>query len=430
MGSAMLSVTQQMDAIEQNNRCLAIDDEQGVLDYYSEVFRPTTSGSEVIWQSLLEVVGDEPEQELDQTPQFSISVALSGEAGVQLAEQALADHLPLTVALIDMRMPGGLDGLETAQQLRLLDPRIMLVIVTAYSDYKLEEIQSRLLNNVLYLNKPLTSDEVLQTVRMLNQSWKEREKTKILKMQMVSHAKMAGLGTMAVRIGHEINQPLSYINGIFQLLKMELQRGGEVDLTQLAEEVDLALEQTVRIKEIITSLRVFAHPDRSKRYAVDLADAVEHVQRLFTGQLKKGGVSFDLDIPEKLPPVHFNPSQFQRILTNLISNALDALEEQRRGEKGEQAAPRIHLAASQLPEGKVEMIFEDNGPGVAEELIDRMFDPFVTTKEPGKGTGLGLSEIHGMLNEHGATIAYHPCSGHSGVCFVIHFSTDEESVIA
>ena len=120
------------------------------------------------------------------------------------------------------------------------------------------EIQRTLLHDVLFLNKPISSDEAMQTARMLNQSWKERERNKILKMQMVSHAKMAALGNMAVRIGHEINQPLSYINCMLQLQKMELKSGAEIDLQQYADEVGLALEQTVRIKEIIDSLRVFA----------------------------------------------------------------------------------------------------------------------------------------------------------------------------
>jgi C4-dicarboxylate-specific signal transduction histidine kinase len=299
----------------------------------------------------------------------------------------------------------------------------MLVIVTAYSDYSLEQIQSHLLYDVLYLNKPLASEEVIQTVRMLNQSWKEREQNKVLRMQMVSHAKMASLGNMAVRIGHEINQPLSYINGMLQLQKMELKAGGEIDKEEWSEEVDLALEQTVRIKEIIDSLRVFAHPEKSKRYALSLSEAVDHVQRLFLGQLEKRKIQLEINLQEDLPSLHANPSQVQRILTNLMSNAIDALTEP----DSATVDPVIHLAANHdTLRNEVRVIFEDNGAGIPESLRDRVFEPFVTTKEPGKGTGLGLSEIHGMLSEHGATIEYSPRPQQAGARFVIHFPIDKE----
>lgn len=423
MTSAMVTVTEQLDTIERNYRFLAIDDELDVLQYYKEIFRPAPAVTDQLLKSLADVVGGTDVEPESEASKYQLTVASSGEKGVELAQQALNEQQPFTVAFIDMRMPAGMDGLETVKHLRILDPRIMLVIVTAYSDYSLQQIQSHLLYDVLYLNKPLASEEVIQTVRMLNQSWKEREQNKVLRMQMVSHAKMASLGNMAVRIGHEINQPLSYINGMLQLQKMELKAGGEIDKEEWSEEVDLALEQTVRIKEIIDSLRVFAHPEKSKRYALSLSEAVDHVQRLFLGQLEKRKIQLEINLQEDLPSLHANPSQVQRILTNLMSNAIDALTEP----DSATVDPVIHLAANHdTLRNEVRVIFEDNGAGIPESLRDRVFEPFVTTKEPGKGTGLGLSEIHGMLSEHGATIEYSPRPQQAGARFVIHFPIDKE----
>ena len=423
MTSAMVTVTEQLDTIERNYRFLAIDDELDVLQYYKEIFRPAPAVTDQLLKSLADVVGGTDVEPESEASKYQLTVASSGEKGVELAQQALNEQQPFTVAFIDMRMPAGMDGLETVKHLRILDPRIMLVIVTAYSDYSLEQIQSHLLYDVLYLNKPLASEEVIQTVRMLNQSWKEREQNKVLRMQMVSHAKMASLGNMAVRIGHEINQPLSYINGMLQLQKMELKAGGEIDKEEWSEEVDLALEQTVRIKEIIDSLRVFAHPEKSKRYALSLSEAVDHVQRLFLGQLEKRKIQLEINLQEDLPSLHANPSQVQRILTNLMSNAIDALTEP----DSATVDPVIHLAANHdTLRNEVRVIFEDNGAGIPESLRDRVFEPFVTTKEPGKGTGLGLSEIHGMLSEHGAAIEYSPRPQQAGARFVIHFPIDKE----
>lgn len=423
MSDGLLSVTEQLDEVEQNNRLLAIDDDDAVLEYYREIFDPTPLKTNEVWEAFIEVVGsDEPNSPL---PTFELTTATSGERGIELAEQALADQSPYSVAFVDMRMPGGMDGLEAAQRLRALDGRIMVVIITAYSDHKIDDIQRKLGHDVLFLNKPLSSDEVIQTVRMLNQNWKDREKSKVLEMQMVSHAKMAALGNMAVRIGHEINQPLSYINGMLQLQQMELQQGGTLDREQCEEELALALEQTVRIKEIIDSLRVFAHPDKSRREAVDLAEAVEHVARLFKGRLEAQRIQLQI-VLDDLPPLYANASQLQRVLTNLMSNAIDALTEQRT-QQAEDWVARVSVEAHLVAQ-KVEIAFMDNGSGIPVALQGRMFDPFVTTKEPGKGTGLGLSEIHGMLKEHGATIEYAPLPQQEGARFVIQFPIYEERI--
>ncbi len=419
MNSALLSVTEQLDQVEQNQRILAIDDDVAVLEYYREVFEPTVVKNQAIWDSFIEAVGEDNVKEPQQ--QYQLETALSGEKGVELARQAVAEHAPFTVAFVDMRMPGGMDGLETAQQLREIDPRIMLVIITAYSDHQLDEIQRRLLRDVLFLNKPISADEATQTVRMLNQNWKDREKNKIMELQMVSHAKMASLGNMAVRIGHEINQPLSYINGMLQLQKMELESGSALDLQQCASEVDLALEQTVRIKEIIDSLRVFAHPDKTQRSVLSLAEAIEHVHRIFRGRFEAHRIRFTSNIEHSLPKLYANASQLQRIFTNLTSNAIDAVLERRQQEGRSWEAMITVEAHYNAAQCKVEISFSDNGGGIPQGIRDRIFDPFVTTKEPGKGTGLGLSEIHGMLREHGASIEYQPAPESEGARFVILF---------
>ncbi|MBT3308764.1 MAG: response regulator [Gammaproteobacteria bacterium] len=435
MSTALLSVTEQLDAIEQNNRILAIDDDSAVLDYYREIFDPAGGKNRDVWNALMDVVGDDEHKHNLEAPQYDLTTATSGEKAVHLAQQGLSQQSPYSVAFVDMRMPGGMDGLETAQELRALDSRIMLVIVTAYSDYQLEEIQRRLLHDVLFLNKPLSMDEAMQTVRMLNQNWKDREKNKVMKMQMVSHAKMAGLGNMAVRIGHEINQPLSYINGMLQLQKMGLEQGDELDVEEMVSEVDLALQQTVRIKEIIDSLRVFAHPDKKCREDVVLAQALEHVQRIFKGRLESQRITFRVQLEDQQMTVHANPSQLQRVLTNLISNAIDALLEKRETEGSGWKAEISLEARLKRDRHQVQIDFLDNGTGIPLALQGRMFDPFVTTKEPGKGTGLGLSEIHGMLKEHNASIEYQAVPGQEGAHFIMMFpsmspdmlSVDEES---
>ncbi|MBT3348448.1 MAG: response regulator [Thiotrichales bacterium] len=434
MSRDFLSVTQELDAIDRNNHFLIIDDDVDVLNYYRTIFERKDEGDSDL--RLLREIAQESEEVVEKEKKkerrccFSPTVARSGEEGVRLSQQALAERIPYTVAFVDMRMPGGIDGLETCKQLREQDPRIMLVIVTAYSDRKIDDIHQEILRDLLFLNKPLSVDEAIQTVRMLNQNWKEREKNKVLKMQMMNSEKMASLGCMAVRIGHEINQPLSYINGILQLQQMELQSNKMLDLDSHREEIELALQQTKRIGEVIKSLRLFAHPDIEKREMLVLSDVVKNIVTLFGGELKREKIKLNMGFESELPPLYANPSQLQRILTNLLSNAIDALIEKRQDKDFDDKswAPEILLSASLLADKKgLEVVFADNGFGIPSSLKERIFDPFVTTKEPGKGTGLGLSEVHGMLQEYGATIEYRALPDDGGASFIIHFPFNEQS---
>ncbi len=430
MNSTLISITSQLEAVEENGCFIAIDDDADVLKYYESMFQLEDRGSNSVLtelEALLDRPLEDPGGDTSDLDSLSLNLASSGEEAIEFARQALSEHSPITVALVDMRMPGGMDGLQTARELRQIDPRVKIVFVTAYSDYAIDEIHKQLAYDVFYLNKPLGRDEVVQMVRTLNRGWKDREKSKLLEMQMRNQAKMASLGNMAVRIGHEINQPLAYIKGMLQLQKMEFESGAEVSVEELLKEIDLALMQTVRIKEIIDSLRIFAHPDRRNRGEIVLSEAVDHVRRICSAPMDTEHIRFEVSIPDGLPPLYGNSSMFQQILTNLLSNSVDALTEYEAAGKMS-APPTIRLAASHLqPLNRVELIFEDNGPGIPEELRGRIFDPFVTTKEPGSGTGLGLSEVNGILKEHGATIEYRPRQDLNGARFVIHFPTIDET---
>ena len=169
------------------------------------------------------------------------------------------------------------------------------------------------------------------------------------------------------------------------------------------------------------------HPDKQQRTEVSLREAVEHVVRIFRGRLEGQRITFEVQLEADLPLLHVNASQLQRILTNFTSNAIDALLEKRKQMDAAWQA-KILFSARYLPQQqRIEMSFSDNGPGISESLQDRMFDPFVTTKEPGKGTGLGLSEVHGMLKEHSAEVQYQPLPDEEGARFVILFPKNQEA---
>ncbi|MBF0357792.1 MAG: response regulator [Magnetococcales bacterium] len=157
-----------------NHRVLVIDDDKELLDVYRETFHPNRKNK----QSSLMVFAEEASEidtEVSEESIFKVSTASQGEEGVELVRRSLTNNQPFAVAFIDIRMPPGIDGLETAKRIRELDERIYVIIVTAYSDHSVDEIQEALQHDVLLARKPLSKDEILQQARNACNRWQEDE---------------------------------------------------------------------------------------------------------------------------------------------------------------------------------------------------------------------------------------------------------------
>ena len=155
-----------------NSRILVIDDDQQVIETYQEIFEPGVDEIDI----LADVVGVSMDEGVgSQKFPFRVSSATQGEEGVQLANMACEMGQPFAVAMVDMRMPPGWDGLRTAEELRKIDENIYIIIVTAYTDRSVEEIHGILKRDALLIYKPFTSDEIYQLARTLCISWNDRQ---------------------------------------------------------------------------------------------------------------------------------------------------------------------------------------------------------------------------------------------------------------
>ncbi len=154
-----------------NNRVLVIDDDDQVIDTYREILTPTLGELDLLAEQMGLADLAEPHQH-----GFTIDLtsASQGKDGVELARAAFEAGTPFAVAMIDMRMPPGIDGLQTAQALREIDERILIVIVTAYTDRSVEEIQQVLSRDAMLVYKPFTGEEIFQMARTLCITWNER----------------------------------------------------------------------------------------------------------------------------------------------------------------------------------------------------------------------------------------------------------------
>lgn len=168
-------------ASSHNKRILAVDDDQGILHAYIDLLQ----GGEQRFSKLKAMVGVATPAAVN----FELFTACQGEKAVELVKENTPKGLPYAVAFIDMRMPPGMNGLATAKAIRAIDPRVFVVIATAYSDHSVEAIVRELGGDVLILRKPFGEDELLQIARTLIDIWNREEHH----LQQVHQAKQYGV---------------------------------------------------------------------------------------------------------------------------------------------------------------------------------------------------------------------------------------------
>jgi two-component system, NtrC family, sensor kinase len=227
--------------------------------------------------------------------------------------------------------------------------------------------------------------------------------------RLVRSERLASVGRLAAGLAHEIGNPIAALLGFEELLL-----AGGLDETEQRDFLQRMKRETERIHRILRDLLDFARPATSVRGADmpaaegSIATSIEAALALVRPQKALRDVTISLDVEAGLPLVAMAEDELVQVLLNLLFNAADAVP----AKEG-----RIDVRARCVPEG-VRVEVEDNGPGIALEIRDRLFEPFTTTKEVGKGTGLGLAVCRGLCEAAGGTIAAEDATGR-GARFVV-----------
>jgi two-component system, NtrC family, sensor kinase len=208
-----------------------------------------------------------------------------------------------------------------------------------------------------------------------------------LHRQLVRSEKLAAIGQLVAGVAHELNNPLTSIVGYSELLTDEIREGSP------RQKIEKMLREAQRMKRIIENLLRFGRQNTLEKKSANLEMLLQDVLTLQEYQIRQHKLDVRVEIESDLPQVALDEDQFKQILFNLINNSIDALQETRK--------KRITITAARRDD-RVVLAFDDNGQGFTD--INRVFDPFYTTKAIGKGTGLGLSICYGIVKEHGGEI--------------------------
>ncbi len=338
---------------------------------------------------------------------FEVSATDQGQAALQV----LRDGRPLPdLIILDLMMPV-MDGWDFRVKQRT-DPALADIPVVAISADC--SPKARAIHADAYLSKPFSAEELLLRIDQILRDREERQ----IRERLGHTQRLAALGTLAVGVGHEINNALGAVTANVELvtealprMKRDLRVVREVSLPpnagqaaealasgldRLDETTQDALAGALRMRDIASSLRSFAHVPVRPSAVVDLAAVVQTAIKLASGPIDaRAHILFDA---APVRPVLGDTGQLTQVLVNLLVNAAQAFDPRRFSDN----RVRVHLHNDVRG---VVIDVTDNGPGIAASLQKRLFEPFFTTKPTGEGTGLGLFISRSILEAHGGSIS-------------------------
>jgi signal transduction histidine kinase len=438
-------------------RILIVDDNEAIHHDFQLILDRTARAQQRASLDDLEAAfaGHAPEPAAAQ-PRYELACYLQGEHAVRAVGDARAAGRPIACAFVDIRMPPGIDGIETVARMWEIQPSLEVVLCSAYSDYAWEDITRRLApgDRLLVLRKPFDPMEVRQVAASLTEKARRgrlledrlrdlearvaaevearvAERSRHEEEQRRSH-RLGALGQLAAGLAHEINTPTQFASSNLEYLAEVLPVLGDaiavqrtclagiatgalsvaeamnradrlaiadalVDAPRAVEDARTGLE---RIAQIVRSVRTHAHlRDAEGLVAVDVNAQVRAALELTRHEYKH-----DADAEVSLgdvPAVLGDAGDLCLAIVNLIVNAAHAMQAARAAGAG-----RGRLTVATRAAGaRVEIVVGDTGGGIPAAIRDRVFEPFFTTKPVGQGTGQGLSIVRATVVErHRGTV--------------------------
>ena len=405
---------------------------------------------------------------------FELTFVNCGEEAIELMRDSVRMGKTYVAAFVDLELPG-LNWAETTAWIWMIDPKIKILIVTAFSQYLSEDftmVAGR--DDLFYLRKPFKPEEIRQFARAFSKQWRlEREMEMLTEDLKIAHEKledinnnlqkkveeqttmliqsdkMASIGLLAAGVAHEINNPTaflnnnlislrSYINHIRTLFKKYhelekyIEKGKKDKSLQIIKEVrdfwienkidfimgDIdeligdSLEGTQRISRIVSDLKNFARAKEDDIELVNLNEVIDTTLNLIWNELKyKTKIIKDYG---ELPKIRCLVQKISQVFINILTNASQAIKE-----KGTITIVTRHIKQSRKEKNEyIEVRLSDDGIGIPKENMTKIFDPFFTTKQENEGTGLGLKITYDIIKAHGGKVKVESEEG-KGTTFII-----------
>ena len=272
-------------------------------------------------------------------------------------------------------------------------------------------------SSTILIHRFVRSAEILEeATESLQQLVDERtQELERKELQLAHGERLATLGTLAASVAHEINNPTAYVTSNLNQLGDMLKADDDADRDEMQEIVEDCQEGTARIREIVADLLSLARRGDGAEEEVDLRAVVESALPIVRRGAARTDIATELrDVPKLLG----DPRQLGQVVVNLALNGVQACETDRTGRGS------VSIETS-YDDGSIWLIVRDTGPGIPEDVLPSIFDPFVTTKLDSEGTGLGLAVTHQIVTRHRGRIDVD--TSERGTCMIVELPPVEST---
>ncbi len=341
---------------------------------------------------------------------YEVILAADGEQGMEFFQQ---EDPP--IVLTDIKMPG-IDGLEVLQRIKALNPDTEVIMITGHGEMDLA-IKSLQLEASNFITKPIHDEALFWALRRAEEklAWKrlarrynedlkievKKAKDELERMQkdLLQAERLAATGETVAGLAHAIKNILSGLKGGRYMVNQGFERN---EMKYLKEGWDMVERNIEKISGLTQDLLNFCRERNPERESVNPNDLIREVFDLFHAQCQQQGVGLRLDLEQDMEPVDLDPKGIQVVLVNLTGNAIDACT------LGKTAIqnPEVLIKSRRLPDEKILLEVGDNGIGMDQEIRQKLFNIFFSTKGS-RGTGLGLLISQKIVREHGGEIRFH-----------------------
>lgn len=391
-----------------NPRILVVEDEREIARSYIDILNPTAQSNVVpLRSSRSRNVAPATNSPLAKPSEFEVTVAHDVETALALVKDSVRKKRPFAMGFFDVMLGGSKDGFELVKSIREIDSQLLAVFVTAYNDRSIDSIQAVLgeadNSSWDYLNKPFSGGEILQKARNFTSLWnlqKEKQQKEEmladLQVKLMESERLSAIAAVARGVNHEFGNILMQIMGRADLAR-------EKSPEMMKDALGKILDATHRATDILDRFKHLASGSsyENQKNMTDLSSLVSEAIDLLEHQLSTNSIKVcKIKVDRVSAPVH--QTSILQVLVNLMINSIHAM-----GSPGQ-----IDISVRKT-DTTAEICLRDYGPGIPKEILDKVREPFFTTKGD-KGSGLGLAictEIVEMEHQGHFTIKNHGIKG-------------------
>lgn len=381
-----------------NKRVLVVDDEPEIVSIYKDILAPQNIKSRLqSSRANTEIISNVLQlQNIDDKFHFDVVVACSAREALVAAEKLKLEGQSFALGFFDVRLGEGMDGIDLVKEIHKTFPEMYAVFVTAYNDRSIDSITEALgairANRWDYMNKPFNSAEIIQKARNFVSLWNLQRENEShgdamaeLNRRVLESERVTSVAAVARGVAHEFGNLLMQIMG-----KAEVSRNKSTEEMRLA--LDKIIDASQRAHEILDR---FNHLSDTKNQAtmkrmVNVDEIVSEALDLMSHQFRKSNIKITVIKMDKVK-AYLHSTSILQVLVNLFINAIHAME----------GSGQIDVSLVAISPEEFELKVRDYGPGVNPALLEKILEPFFTTKGD-KGTGLGLAISREIIEiDHG-----------------------------